>query len=118
MSVPNQGTMTRGSGNAAPGRAGRSYNTPSRGSEGRGGAQSSPSRSYYSPPATRDSGGYGRSYAAPSSPSRSYNNIGGSERSYAAPSAPQRSFGSSVIRGGGGVTRPSSFRSMGWRGRM
>jgi hypothetical protein len=118
MGAPNQGTMmTRGGGNATPGRAGRSYNAPSRGPESRGGAPSSPSRSYYSRPATRDSGGYGRSYSAPSSPVRSYNNVGGFGRSYTAPNAPQRSFGGSVIRGGG-VLRPSSFRSMGWRGRM
>ncbi len=86
-------TMTRGSGprNTAPGRAGRSYNTPSRGSEGRSAA---PSRSY-NRPVMRDGGGYGRSYIAPS--------------------APQRSYGGPVIRGGG-ATR--SFRGTGWRGRM
>jgi hypothetical protein len=117
MSARNQGTMTRGSGNTIPGR-GRSYTAPSRGSEGGGRAPSSPSRSYYNRPVTKDSGGHGRSYAAPSSPARSYNNVGGFGRSYAAPSAPQRSFGGSVIRGGGGAPSPSSFRGMGWRGRM
>jgi hypothetical protein len=117
MSVRNESTMTRSSGNTTPGKAGRSYNAPSRGSEVRGAAPGSPSRSHYNHPVTRDSGGYGRSYAAPSSPSRSYSNGGGFGRSYTAPSAPQRSYSGSIVRGGS-ITRPSSFRGMGWRGRM
>jgi hypothetical protein len=90
-------TMTRSSvtRNTAPG-TGRSYNAPSRRSEGRGAALNSPSRSY-NRPVVKDGGGYGRSYVAPS--------------------ASQRPYSSSIVRGGG-VTRPSSDRGVGWRGRM
>jgi len=119
MSVRNGGTIARSSGtrNAAPGSAGRSYSAPSRGSEGWGGSRGSSSRSYYNRPVTRDSGGYGRGYAAPSSSSRAYSNGGGFGRSYTTPSAPQRSFSSSMNRGGG-VSRPLTFRGMGWGRRM
>ena len=111
----NAGTIIRSSGsrNAAPGSAGRSYSAPSRGSEGRGGSHGSSTRSYYNSPFARDSGGYSRDYAAPSSPSRAYSS-GGFGRSYTAPGAPQRSFSSSMNRGGGVSSGPSTFRGMGW----
>lgn len=118
MSGRNGETIVRSSGtrNAAPGSAGRSYSAPPRGSEGWGGSRGSSSKSYYNRPVTKDSG-VSRSSAAPSSPSRAYSNSGGFGRSYAAPSAPQRSFSNSMNRGGG-VTRPSTFRGMGWGRRM
>ncbi len=82
-------TTMRSSGThyTAPGRAGRSYIAPSRGSGGRSAAPSSPSRSYNRP--VMRGGGYGRSYVAPSAP---------------------RSYGGSTIRGG--VTRPYQGRGL------
>jgi hypothetical protein len=80
--------------NAVPGVAGRSFYMPSRGSEGRSTAGSSP-RSFYNRPVTTYGGAY--------------------KRGYVAPTAPQRSYGGTIVRGRP-TTRPGQGGGTGWRG--